>query len=67
MLKKGLDLEFVIAKRNEKTWGLVRKFKYTEKYVTENTVTIHIPAESPPLSPEQYLGDVSAIDTETGG
>jgi hypothetical protein len=42
LLKKGLDIEFVIAKCNEKAYGLVRKFIHTEKYVNKDTVTVHI-------------------------
>jgi hypothetical protein len=46
LLKKGLDLEFVIAQCNPNVWGLVRKFNYTEKYATADTATIRITADS---------------------
>lgn len=42
LLKKGLNLEFVVAKVNTKVDGLMQKFRHTEKYVTENTKTIRI-------------------------
>jgi len=44
LLNKGVDLEFVIARANEKVWGLVRKFSHIERFATENTVTICIPS-----------------------
>lgn len=42
LLRKGADVEFVVANCNEKVEGLIKKFHYQEKYVTENTKTIRI-------------------------
>lgn len=42
LLRKGVDIEFVIFRCKEKVQGLIDKFQYTEKYVTENTKTIRM-------------------------
>jgi len=56
LLKKGLDLEFVIAKCNEKVQGLVSKFVHIEKHETETIKTIRIVAMS---NPQEGLADMT--------
>lgn len=42
LLKKGIPIEMVVANENTKMLSLVSKFKYENKYITENTRTVII-------------------------